>query len=446
MALTGLQIQKLLPGTNCRECGSNTCMAFAMKLASKKAELSLCPYASDEAKQVLGAASEPPVRTIALGVDKKLSIGGETVLYRHEKTFVNPTAIAVNINDTDSPETTASQLELIRSYRFERVGESFVIDMVAVTQKGNDGKKFADLAERISKEAGRPLLLRSADAIALEDAARRIAGSNSVLCVPSPEMAERLLSAAKDNGHALAVCAPDMDSLTACVTKIRDAGFGDILLDFSVFSLSELFQVNSIARRAAIKDNYRPLGYPHLRFVKNGDMLDDAVEAVTGILKYGGIVVLPAFDAAMISSLMTLRLNIFTDPQKPIQVEPKIYAIGDPTPDSPVFVTTNFSLTFFVVSGEIENSGVSAWLLVPECEGMSVLTAWAAGKFTASTIAKFIKEIELESQVRNRTLIIPGYVAQISGELEDKLPGWRITVGPQEAADLEGFVKAKISV
>jgi acetyl-CoA decarbonylase/synthase complex subunit gamma len=168
-------------------------------------------------------------------------------------------------------------------------------------------------------------------------------------------------------------------------------------------------------------------------------------EAICQINKYGSILVLPCFDAAQLAALMTLRLNIYTDPQKPIQVEPKVYAIGEPSPNSPIFVTTNFSLTYFVVSGEIENSGISAWLVVPECEGMSVLTAWAAGKFNGAVIGKFVKEIGLPEKVRRRELIIPGYVAQISGELEEYLPGWKVLVGPQEATDLEGFIKSRLS-
>ena len=220
----------------------------------------------------------------------------------------------------------------------------------------------------------------------------------------------------------------------------------NLLLHFETHSNPEQLQTNSIARRAAIKDNFKPLGFPFLHFIDTGNPMDDTAAAVTEITKYGSICVLPGFDAAQLAPLLTLRLNIYTDPQKPIQVEPKVYAIGEPTPDSPVFVTTNFSLTYFIVSGEIENSGISAWLVVPECEGMSVLTAWAAGKFSAATIAKFIKETNLEEQITSRRIVIPGYVAQISGELEDSLPGWRVLVGPEEAADLEGFIKSYIAV
>lgn len=444
MALTGLQIQKLLPKTNCKECGSNTCLAFAMKLAAKKAELSMCPYASDEAKQVLGAASEPPVKCIALGPDNSVKLGDETVLYRHEKKFVNQTALAININDTDPPEVIQDTLCKINGYMLERVGEELVIDMVSVTHKGSDINTHISVVKQAWEITDKPLIIRSGDTEALIKSAETIRGSNSVLCYTKSEITGDLIEAAKQNKHVVVVTAPDLDELVAVTTKLKEDGFNDLILQFDTSSFSERFQTNSIARSAALKDSFKPLGYPHIYFVESGDFIDETVEALTEISKYGGICVLPNFDPAQLSALMTLRQNIYTDPQKPIQVEPKIYPVGEPKPDSPVFVTTNFSLTYFILSGEIENSGISAWLVVPECEGMSVLTAWAAGKFNGSTIAEFIKkETDLEAQVATREIIIPGYVAQISGELEEELAGWKVSVGPQEAGDLESYITAK---
>ncbi|MFA6175185.1 MAG: acetyl-CoA decarbonylase/synthase complex subunit gamma [Phycisphaerae bacterium] len=444
MALTGLQIQKLLPKTNCKECGSNTCLAFAMKLAAKKAELSECPYASDEAKKILGAASEPPVKCIELGPEKKLKIGAETVLYRHEKTFVNQTALAVNVNDTDSAESIDTTLNAIRDYVLERVGEKLVVDMVGVTQKGGNADGFAALAKKAWDTTKRPLVLRSADAKSLAAAAIAVKGSGSVLVAATSETAELLKAAAIENGHSLAVTAANLDGIADLTAKLKNDGFNNLLLSFNTYSLAEQFQTNSIARRAALKDEFKPLGYPSVTFIETDNIFDGTVAVTTEISKYGGICVLPNFDPAQLAPLMTLRLNIYTDPQKPIQVEPKVYPVGEPKIDSPVFVTTNFSLTYFIVSGEIENSGSSAWLVIPECEGMSVLTAWAAGKFSGASIAKFIKSVGLEEQVTTREIIIPGYVAQISGELEESLPGWKVIVGPQEAGDIEGFVKARI--
>jgi acetyl-CoA decarbonylase/synthase complex subunit gamma len=417
-------------------------MAFAMKLAAKKAEIAECPYASEEVIQVLGAASEPPVRGIALGPDRMLKLGEETVLYRHEKTFFHQTALAVNINDTDSSSTVKETLASIRDYRLERVGETLRIDMAAVTQRGADVNTFAALAVRAWETTGRPLVLRSESPAALKAAAIAVKGSRSVLAAATPGTLDELHKIAEDNNHVLAVTASDLDSLYRSAAKLRQTGFQDILLQLQTSSLAEQFQTNAAIRRAALKDAVKPLGYPFLRFLsQSADLLGIAAGAITEIDKYGGICVLPVFDPALMATLMTLRLNIYTDPQKPIQVEPKVYPIGEPRPDSPVFVTTNFSLTYFTVSGEIENSGTSAWLAVPECEGMSVLTAWAAGKFSGASIAKFVKEVDLEKQVTTREIIIPGYVAQISGELEENLPDWKVLVGPQDAADIESFVR-----
>ncbi|MCP4399279.1 MAG: acetyl-CoA decarbonylase/synthase complex subunit gamma [bacterium] len=444
MALTGLKIHKLLPKTNCKECGSNTCLAFAMKLAAKKAELSLCPYASDEAKEVLGAASEPPVKVLELGADTSLKLGDETVLYRHEKTFVNQTVFAININDTDAPEAIDTTLKQVDEYILERVGEVLRIDMVSVTQKGSNAEVFVRLAQKAWETAKRPLVLRSSDTAALAAAAKAVKGSRSVLAAATRDNAEELCAAAQENEHVLAVTAPNLNGLVSLTGQIKDKGFNNLILQFQTHSLAEQFQTASIVRRAAIKGNYKPLGYPSIQFLDAKDEMENTVMAVNDISKYGGICVLPSFDAAQLATLMTLRLNIYTDPQKPIQVEPKLYPIGEPTPESPVFVTTNFSLTYFIVSGEIENSGAGAWLLVPECEGMSVLTAWAAGKFSGVSIGKFAKELGIENMVKTRDIIIPGYVAQISGELEESLPGWNVMVGPQEAADLESFIKTRI--
>ena len=436
MALTGLQIQKLLPQTNCKECGSNTCMAFAMKLASKKANLAECPYASDEAKQVLGAASEPPVKGVKIG---NATLGEETVFYRHEKTFVNKPIIAVNIDD-DNPECDAVAAK-IKDYKLERVGEVLTVEAVALTQKTLDSQGYANLAKKINQETGLPLILRGSDE-ALEKAAQEIKGTASVISGVTLENADKMRELAQANGCIIAAAADDVDGVREVTAKLKADGFNNLIIEFKTYSLSESFQINSIARKAALKNSEKALGYASLKFIDTGDANQDMTEAVNEIVKFGGIIVMPSFDAAQLVTLMSLRQNIYTDPQKPIQVEPKLYAIGEPDRNSPVFLTTNFSLTYFLVSGEIENSGVNAWLLIPECEGMSVLTAWAAGKFSGAKIASFAREIELEKQVDTREIIIPGYVSQISGELEEELPGFKVIVGPGESADIESFVKA----
>ncbi|MCL2708480.1 MAG: acetyl-CoA decarbonylase/synthase complex subunit gamma [Defluviitaleaceae bacterium] len=455
MAMSGLQIQKLLPKTNCKECGSNTCLAFAMKLAAKKASLSECPYASDEAKVALALESEPPVRRVPIGSGGD-AVGEETVLYRHEKTFVNKTLFAVEICccDLEAEDVLAA----IRDYRLERVGEVLTVSAVAVSQSCEDEGCFLGLVKKALDITGLPLIIHAWDLSFAKKAAELAKGTRSVIAHVNEGNADELRAAAEEFGHALAVTAPDMDGMAELTSRLRDGGFNDIVMSFQTHSMAEAFQTNSIARRAAIAHHAKELGYATLRYVGRPPLKEprtaeneldilmrDTARAIVEVNKYGGICVLPCFDPAQLVTLMALRLNIFTDPQKPIQVEPKVYAIGEPGRDSPVFVTTNFSLTYFLVSGEIENSGISAWLVIPECEGMSVLTAWAAGKFSGGSIAKFAKESGLEDMVDTRSIIIPGYVAQISGELEESLPGWKVMVGPQEAGDIEGYVKAVLT-
>jgi acetyl-CoA decarbonylase/synthase complex subunit gamma len=323
------------------------------------------------------------------------------------------------------------------------VGETLFVGAIAVTQKGdaNSVGDFAEYCARVYEAAKLPLILRAKDIASLDKASRAVADSRSVLSGVTAKMAEEVVRIAQRDNQALAVTAPDVDDIAALTAKLKEGGFNDLIIQFQTHSLAETFQTNSISRKAALKNSVKALGYATLRFIDSGSGMDDTVAAATEIDKFGGIVVLPGFDPAQLIPLLTLRQNIYTDPQKPIQVEPKLYAIGEPGRNSPVFVTTNFSLTYFLVSGEIENSGISAWLVIPECEGFSVLTAWAAGKFSGASIAKFIKEIGLESQVDTRQIVIPGYVAQISGELEENLPGFKVLVGPGEAADIEGFIE-----
>ncbi|MBI1747225.1 MAG: acetyl-CoA decarbonylase/synthase complex subunit gamma [Acidobacteria bacterium] len=442
MALTGLQIQKLLPKTNCKECGSSTCLAFAMRLAAKKAELSECPYVSEEARAVLSAFSEPPIRTVTIGPEARpLATGGETVLFRHEKTFVNQTGIGVAVADTLEGSELEQRLKAFRAYRFERAGETLRPDLVSVAYESGTVDRLLMTLERVAALWDRSIAVRSDDATALQAAAAKLRGRRIVLASATPATIDQLGAVAKETGSALAVAADHFNDLYTAVEKLRQNDFKEIFLELRADSLCEHYQNRALLRRAALKSGIKALGYPTIQFINTGNPVDDAIAAGMEVTRYGSLVVLPDFDPAAWVSLLALRQNIYTDPQKPIQVEPKVYSVGEPTERSPVFVTTNFSLTYFIVSGEIENAGLSAWLAIPECEGMSVLTAWAAGKFSGAKIGSFVKESGLEQQTKNRTIVIPGYVAQVSGELEEALPGWQVIVGPQEAGDIEGFVK-----
>jgi len=313
--------------------------------------------------------------------------------------------------------------------------------VVSVAHQGGAVERFLTVCAKAAALWDGPLAVRTDDAKALRAAAERLRGRRPLLASATAETAVEMAGVAKDTESVLAVAADDFDTLVATVTRVQETGLRDLFLELRADSLCEDYQNRTLVRRGALKAGLKVLGYPILRYVDTGDCYDDAVEAALCIAKYASMVVLPAFDPAVWAPLLTLRQNLYTDPQKPIQVEPRIYAIGEPNDRSPSFVTTNFSLTYFLVSSEIENAGVSAWLLVPECEGLSVMTAWAAGKFGGDKIGAFAKAAGLEQHTNNRKLVIPGYVSQISGDLEDALPGWQVVVGPQEAGDIESFVK-----
>ena len=444
MALTGLDIFKLLPKTNCGKCGVPTCLAFAMKLAQKKAELKECPYASEQAKQVLGAASEPPMRLLKIGAGADaFEIGGETEMFRHEKTFRHQTAIALRIEDTEDTAAISVKVAEADSFVIERVGEHLNMDAFCLSNTSRNPEQFLGALKAIIASSGKAVMLDCADPATAKAALALLEGKRPIL-YPGAADPTPFVGLAQEGNASLVISAKSFDELAALTEKTAHTGFKDLLLELRGAGLGDMLRNGTILRRAALRKGFKPFGFPLVWSLPAQDEHLLLAAASVGICKYAGILVLPRFSKEMMMTLFTLRQNIYTDPQKPIQVDPKVYAIGEPKPDSLVFVTTNFSLTYFIVSGEIENAGVSAWLVVPDCEGMSVLTAWAAGKFSGAKVGKFVKDIKLEGHVTTRELIIPGYASPISGELEENLPGWKITVGPQEAADLAAFVTNRL--
>ncbi len=440
MALSGLDIFKLLPKTNCGDCGVPTCMAFAMKIAQKKAELSSCPYASEEAKAALGAAGEPPIRLVKIGAGQALEVGGETVLFRHEKTFFHPPGIGLQIRTSGGEDKNLEEIRQFEDCRADRVGEVLKADLYFISHDSGDKTAFLRTISSVKANSTKGLILDCPQEEALKEGLGLLVNEKPAVYLRKP-LTETDIQTAKTFGTSLVISASSHQDLAAQAEKARQAGLADLILNLPGEGLGETLQNNTILRRSALKKSFKPFGFPLFARLEDDDGNESLAAAAALLCKYASIIVLPRFDRALLYTLFTLRQNIYTDPQKPIQVDPKIYAIGDPTPASPVFVTTNFSLTYFIVSGEIENSGTSAHLVVCDTEGQSVLTAWAGGKFVPEKIAKFIKDIKLEEKVKTRKIVIPGFVAQISGELEEKLPGWEVIVGCQEAADIPTFVK-----
>jgi len=446
MALTGIQIFKLLPKTNCKECGVPTCLAFAMNLASGKAELDACPYVSDEARQQLSEASAPPIRPVAIGKGvRAATTGGETVQYRHEKTFFNQTLLAAVVGSDIAEADLETKLKTWNAFQFERVGLNLRPELIVLKDAGGDSAAFAGAAKKIAETSEFNLALMTDDAAVMKAGIEACKFKRPLMYAATEANVDEFGALAKENDLPLAVKADSIDGLVPLVEKLSEAGLKDLVLDPGSREIKQAHQDQIALRRAALKDGNRALGFPSITFpcemASNLDM--ETLIAGTFIAKYGGIVVLSDFSGESLFPLLLERLNIYTDPQRPMTVTEGIYEINNPDENSPVLVTTNFALTYFIVSGEVEGSRVPSWLLIKDSEGLSVMTAWAAGKFAGDDVGMFVKKSGIADKVKNRELIIPGYAAAIAGEVEEELPDWKIVVGPREAAHLPGFLKAK---
>ncbi len=446
MALTGIQIFKLLPKTNCKECGVPTCLAFAMNLASGKAELDACPYVSEEARAALSEASAPPIRPVAVGKGVRAAVtGGETVQYRHEKTFFNPTLLAAMVGSDITEADLAAKLKGWNALQFERVGLNLRPELIAVKDVNGDASAFAKTAKTIAETSEFNLVLMTEKADVMKAAVEATKFKRPLLYAATAANLAEMGALAKESGLPLAVKAGSVADLIPLTQKLTEMGLKDLVLDPGSRELKQAHQDQISMRRSALKDGNRALGFPTIVFPCEmaGNLDMETLLAATFVAKYGGIVVLSDFSGESLFPLLLERLNIYTDPQRPMTVTEGIYEINNPTADSPVMVTTNFALTYFIVSGEIEASRVPSYLLIKNSEGLSVMTAWAAGKFAGDDVGTFVKKSGIGEKVKKQEVIIPGYAAAIAGDMEEELPGWKVTVGPREAAHLPGFLKAR---
>jgi acetyl-CoA decarbonylase/synthase, CODH/ACS complex subunit gamma len=444
MALTGIQIYKLLPKTNCGECGVPTCLAFAMSLAAGKAELAACPHVSDEAKAELADASAPPISIVEIGTgERKLKIGGETVLFRHEKTFLNPTGIAVLVTDEMTDEEVGGRLERFKTLEYERVGLNLRADLIAVKSVSGDAGKFEALATRVKNETDAGMILMTEDTGVMQAALNACADRKPLLYAATKGNADQMADLAKGAGCPLAVKGDSLDAVADLTTKLTEAGLKNLVIDSGARGVRKAFEDQVFVRRGALLKKFKPLGFPTIAFPceMTDDPMKEALIASMCIAKYGAIVVLSDLQGESLFPLLLARMNIYTDPQRPMATSPGIYEIGGPTDDSPVLVSCNFSLTYFIVSGEIESSRVPAWLVIVDTEGLSVLTAWAAGKFVGDAVGIAMKKCGIIDKVKHKKVIIPGYAAAISGDLEEELGDWEVMVGPRESAHIPAYLK-----
>lgn len=444
MALTGIQIFKMTPKKNCKECGSPTCMAFSMKVAQGAADISACPHMSEEALATLADATAPPMKTIKIGAgDAEYTLGGETVLYRHEKTFVSRPRYAVALCSCMDDATIDAKLEGLKKVDYERIGERMYVELIYVNYSAEDGQdKYLDIVKKAAA-TGRTLVLECTDEAVAKAALDICKDGKPVLNGATAANAEAMNAVATEAGVVLGVSGADMNEIYDTLAKLEGLGNKNLVVDVTGADIKTTFANAVQLRRAAIKDGDRTCGYPSIvkvaKLAKDDKYLQEALAALF-TMKYGSIIVLQDMDYDQALPLYGLRQNVFTDPQKPMTVEPGIYPINGADEASLCLTTVDFALTYFVVSGELERSGVPCNLLISDAGGMSVLTAWAAGKLSSGTIAKFIEE-QVKDKLTCRKLVIPGKVAVLKGDLEAKLPDWEIIVAPNEATQLVKFLK-----
>ena len=439
MAVKGLDIFKLSPKKNCKECGSPTCMAFCMKVAQGALPITKCPYMSPEAIALLSEATAPPMKTLEIAGHK---LGGETVLFRHEKTLVSRNLFAVSINTEMDDAAVDAKIEELKKVDYERIGEREYVEFVTVRNCG-DNARFVELAKKAAV-LERGVILETTDAEAAKAAVEAIKDVKPVVNGVNKDNLEAMNEIAKTYGIVLGVQGADLNELHDTVEALEKAGNKDLLIDVTGATIKETFGNAVQVRRAALKDNDRTFGYPSI--VDLSKLCGTEYHLATALasvftLKYGSIIIMPRMTYAEALPLYGLRQNIYTDPQKPMKVAPGIYPINGAGPDDPCALTVDFALTYFLVSGELERSKVPINLLITDASGMSVLTAWAAGKFSSTTVKKFFDEFDIASKINNRTLIIPGKVAVMKGEIQDKLPDWNVVVGTREAVELVKYLK-----
>jgi acetyl-CoA decarbonylase/synthase, CODH/ACS complex subunit gamma len=446
MPAKGTDIVKKLPESgkkNCKECGFPTCFAFAMKLASAGTTLDKCPYLSPAVKGELEDAIAPAIKLVTIGSGTNaLQIGNEEVVYRHEKTFIHKPGIALLISDKESDSEIERKIKKIKELQFSWIGLTIKADLVALQFESGDKAKFQALVKKVSQNTDAGLILISEDTDTLFSARDICADKKPLLYPITKDNLNKAIPRIKERPTPIGVRAASIEELIPITTRLKEEKLDELVVDPSPKNLIEGLKDQTLIRRAAVKQNFRPLGYPTIAFpcfmAKGG--LKEALAASLFVIKYAGIIVLSDIEKHSLLPLLVQRLNIYTDPRMPMSVLEKYYEIGEPNENSPVLVTSNWALTYFIVSSEIEGSKVPCYLCVKDTEGLGVLTGWAAGKFTGDGVGPFIKKCGVGDKVKNKKLVIPGKVARIKGELEEALPGWEIIVGPREASEIPAFL------
>jgi len=443
MPISGSEIVKMLPGKKpCKDCGFPTCFAFAMKLATGGATVDKCPYLSSEVKVKLEDLLAPAIKLVTVGTgDNKVQVGNEEVIYRHEKSYVHPPGIAILISDKETEAKVDEKIRKIKEFQFPWVGLTLRAELLALRFESGDKNKFLALVKKAAA-TNLGMILISQDLDALFSARDLCADKRPLLYPITKENIDQAIPKVKAKPTPLGVRGASIEELIPLTIKLKEAGVDEVVLDPGSKNLMEAIRDQTFIRRAALKQGFRPLGYPTITFpcfmAKDG--LKEALTASAFVNKFAAIIVLSDFDQYSLLPLLVQRLNIYTDPRFPMAVEEKYYEVGEPDENAPVLITSNWALTYFIVSSAIEATKVPSFLVVKDTEGLGVLTGWAAGKFSGDSVGAMVKKSGIENKVKNKKIVLPGRVARIKGELEDALPGWEVVIGPREAAGIGAFL------
>lgn len=418
-------------------------MAFAMKVAQGAMQLESCPHLGADVMAQMAEATAPPMKTIKFGVgENEHTLGGETVLFRHEKTFVSKNIYAVNVCTCKDDAENDKIFEDMAKVDYDRIGERMFVETIFVKYSEDEAKYLALVEKAVA--ANRAIVLACEDVDVAKKALEIAKETKPILLGANAANADAMNALAKEYDVVLGVCGANIDEIYDTVAKIEGLGNKNLVIDTTGATIKETFANTVQVRRAALKDTDRTFGYPSIvnlsKVAKGNAHLQSALASVF-TLKYGSIIVMEGMAYSQALALYGLRQNVYTDPQKPMRVAPGIYPLNGADENAICAVTVDFALSYFVISGEMERSGVPINLVIVDAGGYSVLTSWAAGKFSAGSISKYFEEAGIGDQIKNRTLVLPGKVAVLKGELEEKMAGWDIVVGPNEAMEAVKFFK-----
>jgi len=442
-----MAVYKMLPKTNCGDCGFPTCMAFAMQVAAKQKAITDCPFLSEEAKTEASDASAPPMKLVHIGPsgDAGLEIGQETVMFRHEERFHRAPGLAVKI-PADLPDGDAlAKLEQINGAVFTRVGEEIGVRLAAVDVNGLSPADAAARVKALEEKTRVPFVIMGEDPEAVGAAVKSMADRKPLIYKATEETADAFITLAADTKCPLAVGAESLEKLADITKAAKDKGVDDLILAFDGRKTARTIRTITAARRAALKKSFRLLGYPAMVDVSCDDPTKETVLASTFAAKYAGVIIISNPDPAELLPVLTTVQNIYTDPQVPNTVEAKLYEIGNVNENSPVMFTTNFSLTYFSVEGEVERSKVPSYICVVETEGLGVLNAYAGDKISAEDVVKALAEQGVAEKVKHRKLIIPGLLPSFRAEIEDTSEWKEVLIGPENASGIPAFLAEKWS-